>query len=109
MWREHPQGELYRRLLALKKGNSALWNAAWGARMVHVPNSAQTQIFSFVRGNEQDKVFAVFNFSAQPVTVSFEQSLYHGDYTDYFSQEQVQLEAATVLEIAPWVYRVFVR
>ena len=40
-WQEHPHGDLYRRLFALKKANTALWNAPWGARMVHVPNSRQ--------------------------------------------------------------------
>ncbi len=39
VWREHPQGELYRKLFALKRTNTALWNARWGARMVNVPNS----------------------------------------------------------------------
>ncbi|MDP2994840.1 MAG: hypothetical protein Q8N46_06920 [Anaerolineales bacterium] len=26
-WREHPPGELYKKLFALKKENTALWNA----------------------------------------------------------------------------------
>ena len=30
-WREHPIGELYQRLLELKKSNTALWNGHWGA------------------------------------------------------------------------------
>ena len=42
-WREHQHGELYRRLFALKKANTALWNAQWGARMIDVPNSAPRQ------------------------------------------------------------------
>ncbi|HEX8852840.1 MAG TPA: alpha-amylase family glycosyl hydrolase, partial [Pyrinomonadaceae bacterium] len=33
-WREHPNGELYKKLFALKKKNTALWNAQWGARMI---------------------------------------------------------------------------
>ncbi|CAG0939980.1 partial Alpha-amylase 2, partial [Anaerolineae bacterium] len=38
-WKEHPIGALYKKLFALKKKNTALWNAHWGARMIHVPNS----------------------------------------------------------------------
>jgi len=30
-WREHPEGELYRKLFALKKAHTALWNGRWGA------------------------------------------------------------------------------
>ena len=43
VWQEHPHGELYRRLFALKHANTALWNAPWGARMVRVPNSDKTR------------------------------------------------------------------
>ena len=38
-WREHPQGELYRRLFALKKANTALWNARLGR--AHGPRAQQ--------------------------------------------------------------------
>jgi hypothetical protein len=48
-WKTHLNGEIYKKLFALKKANSALWNAKWGARMIHVPNSAASQVFSFVR------------------------------------------------------------
>lgn len=34
-----------------------------GTRMINVPNSAPLEVFSFVRQNERDKVFAVLNFS----------------------------------------------
>lgn len=109
LWREHPYADLYRRLFSLKHDNTALWNAPWGARMVRVPNSDKTRVLSFVRRNDADKVFAVFNFSPQPVTASFRESLCHGTYTDFTSGAQVQLTEATVLEMDPWTYRVFVR
>lgn len=108
-WQPHPLGELYRRLLALKRDNTALWNAAWGARMVNVPNNAPNQVLSFVRQNERDKVFAVFNFSERPQTVSFAEGLHHGTYSDAFSGEPVTFATGTQLELAFWDYRVFVR
>ena len=107
--REHPHGEAYRRLFRLKHENTALWNAPWGARMVRVPNSDKTRIVSFVRRNEQDKVFAVFNFSPEPVAATFRETLYHGTYTDAFSGEAVELSEVLVLDLEPWGYRVFVR
>ncbi len=108
-WREHPLGDLYKKLFALKHANTALWNARWGARMIHVPNSAPTEVFSFVRQNEQDKVFAVLNFSNNVQTVTFEDHLYHGKYTDYFSGETVTLSASTQLILQPWRYQIFVK
>jgi len=108
-WREHPIGELYRKLLALKKANTALWNAGWGAPMIRVPNDAPDSIISFVRQNEKDKVFAVFNLSAKPQAVGFRESLYHGVYSDFFTGEQTELTAETRLSLEPWGYEVFVR
>ena len=108
-WKQHPLGDLYQKLFALKKENTALWNARWGARMIPVPNNAPAQVLSFVRQNERDKVFAVFNFSNEPQAVTFAESLYHGKYTDYFSRESIELAGSTALGLQPWDYRVFVK
>jgi glycosidase len=109
VWKEHSNGELYKKLFALKKKNTALWNAQWGARMILVPNSFPTRVFSFVRRNDKDKVFVVLNFSGRPEKVTFKENLYHGKYTDYFSGEAVELDGYTQLELKPWGYRVFVQ
>ena len=77
--------------------------------MIHVPNSAPDKVFSFVRQNERDKVFAVLNFSAEPQTISFKESLHHGTYLDYFQNVHVGLDADSQLALKPWDYRVFVR
>lgn len=108
-WREHPMGDLYRRLFALKRRNSALWNAAWGARMIDVVNSAPKQVFSFVRRNDRDGVFAVFNFSNRAQEVRFHEILHHGRYTDYATGEAVEFIAETRMELKPWDYRIFIR
>ncbi len=108
-WREHPFGDLYRRLFALKHANTALWNAPWGAPMVRVPNSDKTKLLSFVRRNDTDKVFAVFNLSPGHTTATFQEGLFHGRYTDFVTGEQVELGADLALALAPWSYRVFVR
>lgn len=107
-WREHPNGELYRQLIALKREHHALWCGHWGALMINVPNSAPSQVLSFVRQHPDDKIFAVFNFSAAPQTVSFKEDLFAGSYTDYFSGEQARLAHDAQLALEPWGYRVFV-
>ena len=108
-WREHPLGELYRKLFALKKANTSLWNGHWGALMVDVPNSAHSQILSFVRQNEHDRVFAIFNFSKEAHPVKFGDGPQAGTYTDYFSGEKVKIDAATQIDLKPWDYRVYVQ
>jgi hypothetical protein len=108
-WREHPQGELYRGLLALKKRTSALWNGRWGARMVHVPNSLPKQVLSFTRGNDRDGVFAVFNFSDKPVTVRFDGDLHFGRYSGFPDGQAVVIDADTEFALGPWQRRILVR
>ncbi len=108
-WRTHPNGDLYAKLITLKKNTSALWNGNWGALMVHVPNDKPAQILSFVREDQNGKVFAAFNLSDKAQTVHFQQTLYHGTYTDYFSNASVTMDADSKLDLAPWAYRVLVR
>lgn len=108
-WRQHPIGDLYRKLFALKKQNTLLWNAKWGARMIYVPNDVPNKVMSFVRRNTQNKIFAVMNFSAEPHTVKFKETLYHGQYTEYFSGDAVSLSDDAALKLPAWSYRVFVQ
>ncbi len=93
----------------MKKQNTALWNGKWGARMVRIWNSVPDKIFSFVRDNGQDKVFAVINFSAQSQTVMFTGALSQGDYREYFSGDEIEFDAASELTLTPWDYKIFVR
>ena len=108
-WQPSPYFELYKKLLALKKRNTALWNGQWGATMLQVPNSAPKQVFSFVRQNAADKVFAVFNLSGQPAQATFTASLHVGDYRDFGSGEKVRIDSGSRLDLAPWSYRIFVK
>ncbi len=40
---------------------------------------------------------------------TFREALYHGAYTDFVTGEPVELSEATVLDMEPWSYRVFVQ
>jgi glycosidase len=106
-WREHPIGELYRQLIAMRKNNPALWNGRWGAPMVQVVNSEPSRVLSFLRANEDNRVFAVFNFSADQQAVTFDTSFHRGDYNEFPGGEPVTFAKESSLEMQPWSYRVF--
>jgi glycosidase len=108
-WRQHEIGELYRTLFHLKHRTTALHNAAWGARMIRVPNSAETEALSFVRRDDSGTVFAVLNFSPLTQPLTFSDSLHHGEYTEAFNGQSVRFDDSSGLELEPWGYRVFVR
>ena len=62
-----------------------------------VPNGVPEQVFSFIRANGRDAVFAAMNFSEQPATVRFESARHHGAYRDYFSGDSVVFDADSSL------------
>ena len=66
-------------------------------------------MFSFVRTNDDNRVFAVFNFSSEPQQVTFEGDLYPGRYRDFASGDEVTLGSDRVLDLPAWSYRVFTR
>jgi hypothetical protein len=76
--------------------------------MVNVPNNIPARVLSFVRQNESDKVFAVFNFSAEPQMVTFNESLCQGSYVEYFANQSVRIDAGFHLNIPAWGYRIFI-
>ncbi|MBC2844336.1 alpha-glucosidase C-terminal domain-containing protein [Winogradskyella flava] len=109
VWKEDAIGLLYKNLIALMKQNTALWHAKWGSRMIKVPNNHESDVFSFVRQNEKDKVFAVFNFSDEPKTVVFSESLYHSTYKIFGNNNKITLDKDSKLTLKPWEYRVYIR
>jgi len=108
VWREHPLGELYRKLIALRKETRALWNGASGARMIHAPNTAPDSVFSFTRQDAEAKVFVALNFSDQPRTVQFTTALQEGAYVEALTGQPGHFNASTPLTLGPWGYRVYV-
>ena len=109
VWKAAPHEALYKNLFALKKTNTALWNGRWGATMEQVVNSAPQQIFSFVRQNKKDKVFAVFNLSAKAQQVTFTGDLPHGAYREFGTGAAVTLNQDSKLSMAPWSYKVYLK
>ena len=107
-WRPHAIGNLYKKLFGLKRSNTALWNGQWGARMIRVWNSRPDKVFSFVRGNDRDKVFAVMNLSGEPQVVRFSDAPYQGSYTEFFTDEHVSVADDFEIRLQPWEYRVYV-
>ncbi len=108
-WQAHPIGDLYQRLFALKKHNTTLWNGQWGATMIRAWNTKPDKVFSFVRSNDRDKVFAVFNFSNETHTVSFSDAPFEGHYREYFSGEELEIKASSSVTVPAWGYRVYVK
>lgn len=108
-WQASPYLDLYKRLIALKKSNTALWNGEYGAQMAQVPNSVPKQVISFVRDNGRDKVFVALNLSPSPARATFEKTSHHGAYRDFATGAGVEVDGSSIFDMAPWSYRVLVK
>jgi glycosidase len=103
---EHANAANYRRLIRFRDAHSALANGRWGAPMIPVVNTAPQRVFTFVRQNAEDKVFAIFNMSGTEQRVRFTEGPYAGRYTDYRDGSTVTVDAGTELVIPAWSHRV---
>ncbi len=112
-------GDMLKSLIAFRKGNPALQNGKWGARMVKVENSAPSQVFSWTRGEGANQIVAVFNMSDKPATAQLTSGNGYGAFKaahggpDHGWKSGANggggenLSAATVFTLAPWEYRVY--
>ncbi|HRA51683.1 alpha-amylase family glycosyl hydrolase [Actinotalea sp.] len=108
-WTEHPLGDLYARLVALKRANHALWNGRWGGRMVEVVTDRTETSLAFVRRQGDHAVLLVLNLCAEPAELTLLDGPYPGVWDDVDSGEQVRLGDHATLGLAAWGYRLLVQ
>ncbi len=106
-WQPHPIGNLYQKLIHLKKTCPALANGAWGARMLALENSEPARLFSFVRQKEDWAVVVLINISDIPLTATLQGTLHLGRYYEFFSGEEEELRTDTTFSLDGWGYQVF--
>ncbi|MFL0357016.1 alpha-amylase family glycosyl hydrolase [Erythrobacter sp. GH1-10] len=110
-WKEGRYDGLLRTLIALKTEEPALWNGRHGAPYVDVPNSAPADVLSFVRGEESNRVFAIFNLSPRAQDVTFEKARHEGTYTNALDGTEAVFGPnegdAYGVSLQPWGYRIF--
>ena len=106
-WRDHPIGDLFAALIALKTETPALWNGAAGARMVPVTNSAPEAVLSFTRKDETGGIFAMLNLSPEIQAVHFGDGPHLGSWEEVFTGERLVLDGDNTLTLPAWGYRVY--
>jgi glycosidase len=107
VWKDGQHAALFAKLIALRTEARALHNGRFGAPMVEVPTSATADVFSFTRGAEGERVFAVFNLSPRPNSITFEHARHHGTYTDALTGAGTAFTGGETMELPAWGYRIF--
>lgn len=105
-WKKHEMEKLYTKLIKLKKENPALWNGSYGGDMKILKTTVPAKVFAFLREKKDNKILAVFNFSAENTNVDIKDSLEEKQFIDYFSGEQVNVDKT--MNLGGWEYRVLV-
>ncbi|MEN3973013.1 alpha-amylase family glycosyl hydrolase [Sphingomicrobium sp. XHP0235] len=116
VWREHENARIFKRLIEFRDANPVLHNAPWGAPMVHVKNSEESKVFSFVRRADDDGVLVLQNYSNEEVTVTLSDFPGAGRWIEFHHDlpegvavrpSPVTLEKGTEVSLAPWSSRIY--
>lgn len=108
-WDDHPFFKMYKTLFALKHSNQALWNGSWGGVMDRIVNDKPSQVISFAREKNGNRVISVINFSDKPVTVKLRTSIYAGSYANVFSGGSQELNGEDAITLPAWGYLVLAK
>jgi cyclomaltodextrinase len=108
-WKQHSFFDLYKKLFRLKHSNQALWNGEWGGEMLRISNDKPSQVISFTREKNGDKVIAIFNFSDADVQVKLQTKYHVGQYINLFTEEMLQFSGGDELSVAKWGYTILVK
>jgi cyclomaltodextrinase / maltogenic alpha-amylase / neopullulanase len=108
-WKHHSFFDLYKKLFRLKHSNQALWNGEWGGEMLRISNDKPSQVISFTREKNGDKVIAIFNFSDADVQVKLQTKYHVGQYINLFTEEMIQFSGGDALSLPKWGYSILVK
>ncbi len=106
-WDKFQLNDFYKKLLALKKNNKALWNGTFGGKMIRIPTSNDEAVFAFTREKDSDKILAIYNFTDKEQNIVLSGENYVGNYIDIFNGKQKSFSENEEIELGPWGYFIF--
>ena len=98
--------DFYKKLAAFRHNNSVLAAGANVAPIVYVENAPES-VLAFTRENETNKVLCIFNFSAEPQTLTLTENA-AGNYNCLCGEER-SYAAGDVVELEPWAFMLLAR
>ncbi len=89
----------YQQLSSLKESHPAL--NCFEAPLL-LPNTAENNVFSYVRRKEAREVVTLLNFSGQTIAVQFPGSAIQGRYQNLFTGQELNWNESVLLEMKPY-------
>lgn len=108
-WKEHPLFGIYKKLNHLRKNNPALWSGIKGGSFDIVPNNLNSDVLTFLREKNNNKIFILLNLSDKRTEVELLSPIADGDYKEFFTQKHFEVFAgAKSIKLNPWEYRIYI-
>jgi len=105
---QHPDGDLIRKLIKIKKANTALHNGAAGGRIIPVSTDNPGQILSFAREKDGNRVLVFFNLSDEPADFQITDGPAAGAWVDALTGDRDTIRLGATRTYGPWQGRVLV-
>jgi glycosidase len=103
--KENSTTAFYKKLVALKKKNAALWNSAPFAASELI--QVNENIISFYRVSGKNRVLTVINASDKPQKTSIALNKLAGTYYQFSTNKQKKLTSKLTLTLKPWQFEIY--
>ena len=107
-WSNLEMQEFYEKLVDLKQENTALWNGSAGASIHFMHMAEENNLFAFSREKEGNKVVALFNLSAEPLTNAITCKMINGTYTEALTGEEYEFSQNQEITLQAWEYLILI-
>ena len=108
-WKKSSFRDLYTKLIHLKLINKALWNGISGGKMERLKTNNDKNIFAFLREKDNNKIFAIFNLSAENQKIDINDKRIEGSYKDLFTGKNNLLTDECDVNLPAWGYRILIK
>lgn len=108
-WQESWVEDHIKRLIELKTDNRALWNGAAGGMTIPVSTDNPSQILSFAREKDGNRVVALFNLTDRWAEFKLTDGPIKGGYVDFESGDLIEIDLGASLTLGPWGYHILTR
>lgn len=103
-WKEDKMAKLYEKLSHLKRTNQAIQSDGYGGGFRRIPNSKNSQVFTFIRERNGNRLIVMVNLDWKAASFKLEGYSAEGEYVDPISGTKVYIAPGATWTLAPWGY-----
>lgn len=106
-WRETACTEFIKKLIDLKRNNSAIWNGPFGGSFYKFNTGANKEVMAFIRENRENKLMVIANLSPEFHNLTLFGNAFIGKYYDVFNDVNTELFPDNKFDIKPYEFFIY--